>query len=55
MLIADIINNILFYIYIVIWKKLIKKIIFIITGTHQIERILKSDIHSYSTYIKLSN
>lgn len=55
MLISNIINNILFYIYIFVWKKVIKKIIFIITGTHQIERILKFDIHSYSTYNKLSN
>ena len=55
MLITDIINNIIFYIYVFIWKKVIKKIIFIITGTHQIERILKSDIHSYCTYKYLSN
>ena len=51
----DIINNIIFYLYIFFWEKPIKKIIYFITGTHQIERILKQDIDSYSTYISLRN
>jgi hypothetical protein len=55
MLIIDIINNIFFYIYVLIWKKIIKKIIFIITKKHEIERILKSDIQLFSTYQNLSN
>ena len=54
MIIIDIISNIVFFIYVLVWKKIIKKIIFILTRTHQIERILKKDIQSYSTYTILS-
>ena len=55
MLITDIINSILFFIYALVWNKIIKTIIFLLTGTHEIERILKKDFQSFSTYKILSN
>ena len=54
MIIIDFIANIIFFICNIIWKK-IKKIIYLITRTHQIERILNSNIQSYSTFLTLSN
>jgi hypothetical protein len=42
------------FIYIFIWKK-IKRIIYYIKGTHEIERILKTDDISYKKYKELSN
>ena len=55
MIIIDIIQNIFYLIYVLIWKKIIKKILYIITGKHQIERILKNNIQSFSTFQNLSN
>ena len=55
MIIIDIIEYIFYFIYVLIWKKIVKKIIYIITGKHQIERILEKDIHSFSTFHNLSN
>ena len=55
MIIIDIIQNIFYLIYFLIWKKIIKKILYIITGRHQIERILKNNIQSFSTFQNLSN
>ena len=53
-IIIDFITNIIFFICEFIWKK-IKKIIYLITRTHQIERILNSNIQSFSTFLTLSN
>ena len=55
MIVIDIIQNIFYLIYVLIWKKIIKKILYIITGKHQIERILKNNIQSFSTFQNLSN
>ena len=55
MIIIDILQNIFYLIYVLIWKKIIKKILYIITGKHQIERILKNNIQSFSTFQNLSN
>lgn len=50
--------NILYYFnllfYILIWKEIIKKIIFFM-GTHKIERILEPEDISYLKYLELSN
>ena len=50
----NIFQNIIFFLYAIIWKGIIKKIIFIITKTHEIERILKSKDISYKKFIQLS-
>ena len=54
MLIIDIFNIIISYIYIIIWKKIIKKIIFLLTRTDEIERILNQDIRNFKTFENLS-
>ena len=48
-------QNLFYIIYIILWKGFLKKIIFLLTRTHEIERILKSDDTSFSKYIQLSN
>jgi hypothetical protein len=50
----NIILYVINFIYIFIWKK-IKRIIYYIKGTHEIERILKTDDISYKKYKELSN
>ena len=51
---VNIFLTIINFIYIFIWRK-IKRIIYFIKGTHQIERILKTDDISYSKFQELSN
>ena len=48
-------QTIIYFIYIIIWKGIIKKIIYFITRTHEIERILNSKDIVFTKYIKLSN
>lgn len=48
-------KNLFYFIYIILWKGLIKKIIFLFTKSHEIERILKNDDISFSKFIQLSN
>jgi hypothetical protein len=50
----NIILYVINFIYIFIWKK-IKRIIYYIKGTHEVERILKTDDISYKKYKELSN
>ena len=54
MLIIDIFNIIISYIYIIIWKKILKKIIFLLTRTHEIERTLNQDIRNFKTFENFS-
>ena len=52
----NILDNIFYFLYIIIWKGIIKKIIFIFTRKHEIERIIKEDDDiSYTKFIQLSN
>ena len=55
MIIIDFIINLIILVSTYIWKKIIKKIIFLITKTHQIERIMKYNIQSFFTYKVLCN
>lgn len=48
-------SNSFYFIYLLIWKQIIKKIIYFITKTHEIERILKKEDTSFSKYKELSN
>ena len=51
-----IINSWGHFLYIIIWKGIIKKIIFIITRKHEIERIIKEDDDiSFTKFTQLSN
>ena len=45
----------LLFVYNFIYKHIIKRIIFIIMGNHEIERILKTDSTEYKIFINLSN
>ena len=51
----NIFQTIIFFLYAIIWKGIIKKIIFLITRTHEIERILKSKDISFKKFVQLSN
>jgi len=48
-------NSFFYFLYIIIWKQIVKKIIYFITKTHEIERILKKEDTSFSKYKELSN
>ena len=51
----NLLKRFFYFLYIIIWKGIIKKILFFIHRTHEIERILKSDVLSFSQYLNLSN
>ena len=52
----NIYDRFIYFLYIIIWKGIIKKIIFLIFGKHEIERIIKEDDDiSFSKYKQLSN
>ena len=46
--------NFLLFVYNFIYKQIIKRIIFLIMGNHEIERILKPNSINYTIFIKLS-
>jgi hypothetical protein len=46
--------NFLLFVYNFIYKQIIKRIIFLIMGNHEIERILKTDSTEYKIFINLS-
>lgn len=50
---SNIFYSFFYFLFIFIWRK-IKKIIYFITGTHEIERILKKEDTSFSIYKKIS-
>jgi hypothetical protein len=46
--------NFILFVFNFIYKQIIKRIIFLIMGNHEIERILKTDSTEYNIFIKLS-
>jgi len=46
--------NFLLFVYNFIYKQIIKRIIFLIMGNHEIERILKPNSVDYTIFINLS-
>lgn len=53
-IIFNIFSYIINILYFHLWKQIIKRIIFLVMGNHEIERILQKDSTSYNIFLNLS-